>query len=91
MRLGLGVGVVAHMAYDPVQDADLTAIEVGHLFAPSITKVVLRRDMFLRDFLYDFINMFAPQLSRELIDQAMHVRDKKELEELFKDVPLPLH
>jgi LysR family transcriptional regulator, cys regulon transcriptional activator len=91
VRLGLGVGVVAHMAYDPVQDSDLTAIEVGHLFAPSITKVVLRRDMFLRDFLYDFINMFAPQLSRELIDQAMHLRDKRELEELFKDVPLPLH
>ena len=91
VRLGLGVGIVAHMAYDADQDADLNAIEAGHLFAPSVTKVVLRRDMFLRDFLYDFINMFAPHLNRDIIDQAMHVQEKSEWEALFKDVDLPLH
>ena len=91
VRLGLGIGIVAHMAHDPVMDADLTAIEAGHLFDPSITKVVLRRDMFLREFLYDFIRLFAPHLSRDIIDQAMHIREKKDWEALFKDVALPLH
>lgn len=91
VRLGLGIGIVAHMAYDPKQDSDLTALEAGHLFAPSTTKVVLRRDMFMRAFLYDFIEMFAPHLNRDLIDQAMHVRDRKEWEDLFKGIELPLH
>jgi LysR family cys regulon transcriptional activator len=72
-------------------DAGLTAIEAGHLFAPSITKVVLRRDMFLREFLYDFIRLSAPHLSRDIIDQAMHIREKKDWEDLFKNVALPLH
>lgn len=91
VRLGLGIGIVAHMAHDPVADADLTAIEAGHLFAPSTTKVVLRRDMFLRQFLYDFIGLFAPHLSRSLIDQAMQTSDRKDRENLFKGVVLPLH
>lgn len=91
VRLGLGVGIVAHMAYDPAQDADLTAIEAGHLFAPSVTKVVLRRDMYIRTFLYDFIKMFAPQLDRDIIDEAMHIRERKDAEALFEEIPLPLH
>ena len=91
VRLGLGIGIVAHMAHDPVADADLIAIEAGHLFAPSTTKVVLRRDMFLRQFLYDFIGLFAPHLSRGLIDKVMQTRDRKDRESLFKGVVLPLH
>jgi len=65
--------------------------EAGHLFAPSTTKVVLRRDMFLRQFLYDFIGLFAPHLSRSLIDQAMQTSDRKDRENLFKGIVLPLH
>lgn len=91
VRLGLGIGIVAHMAYDPAQDGDLTAIEAGHLFAPSITKVLLRRDMYIRTFLYDFIKMFAPQLNRDIIDQALQIREKREAEALFENIPLPLH
>lgn len=91
VRLGLGIGIVAHMAHDPVADADLIAIEADHLFAPSTTKVVLRRDMFLRQFLYDFIGLFAPHLSRSLIDQAMQTRDRKDRENLFEGVVLPVH
>ena len=91
VRLGLGIGIVAHMAHDPMADADLIAIEADHLFAPSTTKVVLRRDMFLRQFLYDFIGLFAPHLSRSLIDQAMQTRDRKDRENLFEGVVLPVH
>jgi LysR family cys regulon transcriptional activator len=47
--------------------------------------------MFLREFLYDFIRLFAPHLSRDIIDQAMHIREKKDWEDLFKNVALPLH
>jgi LysR family cys regulon transcriptional activator len=91
VRLGLGIGILAHMAYDPVVDADLVPLDAGHLFEASTTKVCLRRDMFIRSFIYDFIRLFAPHLTRDLIDQAMELREKKDIEALFKGIALPLH
>jgi len=91
VRLGLGIGIVAHIAYEPVADADLVALEAGHLFNPSVTKVVVRRDMYLREFLYDFIKMFAPHLSHELIDEGMKVREKHDWDALFGAIELPFH
>lgn len=91
VRLGLGVGIVAHMAHDPETDTDLVAIEAGHLFAPSTTKVVLRRDVYLRGFLFDFIEMVAPHLTADLINAAMEKRERKEMDELFENIELPVH
>lgn len=90
VRLGLGVGIVAKMAYDRHADADLVAIDASHLFGSSITKIGLRRDVFLRGFLYDFMQLFAPHLTREIVDQAMSLRNPKELEALFSRLSLPV-
>lgn len=91
VRLGLGVGILARMAYDPVADADLISLDASHLFQPSTTKIGLRRDMFMRRFIYDFIEIFAPHLTREIIDQAFDMREKRELEALFGQIALPEH
>lgn len=91
VRLELGVGIVAKMAYDPVVDADLVPLDASHLFGASTTKIGLRRDMFIRGFIYQFIEIFAPHLTRELIDQAMETREKRELDALFKNIELPVH
>lgn len=91
VRLGLGVGIVARMAYDSVSDADLVALDAGHLFGRSVTKIGLRRDMFMRGFLYDFIQLFAPHLTKDLVAAAMAVRDRSEAEALFDRVALPVH
>lgn len=91
VRLGLGVGIVARMAYDPVADADLVALDASHLFGRSVTKIGLRRNVFLRGFISDFIQLFAPHLTRALIDQAMALRDRREVEALFEKVRLPVH
>jgi LysR family cys regulon transcriptional activator len=91
VRLELGVGILASMAYDPLVDADLVPLDASHLFEPSTTKIVLRRDMFIRGFIYDFVRLFAPHLTRALVDQAMELRDKRDIDALFKNVALPLH
>ncbi|HUS25293.1 MAG TPA: HTH-type transcriptional regulator CysB [Candidatus Binatia bacterium] len=70
VRLGLGIGIVAHMAYDPRQDKDLVRLEAAHLFETSTTHVGFRRGMFLREFMYDFIAIFAPHLTRERVDRV---------------------
>jgi LysR family cys regulon transcriptional activator len=89
VRLGLGVGIIAKMAYDPATDRDLCALEAGHLFAPSTTKIGFRRGTLLRSYMYDFISIFAPHLSREVIARASQIRDNGELEKLFFNLELP--
>ena len=78
VRLGLGLGIVARMAYDPVADSDLIALDASHLFGYSVTKIGLRRDLFFRDFIYEFIRLFAPALSKEKIQRAMGKGEKSE-------------
>ncbi|NJD08819.1 MAG: HTH-type transcriptional regulator CysB [Methylococcaceae bacterium] len=90
VRLGLGVGIVARMAYDPLVDGDLVALDAGHLFGASTTKIELRRDMFLRGFMYDFINLFAPHLTRTVVEQAMQLRDQRDIDLLFSRIELPV-
>ncbi|MEJ2769473.1 CysB family HTH-type transcriptional regulator [Mycetohabitans sp. B46] len=63
VELGLGVGIVAAMAYDPKRDSELVALDTQHLFEPSTTRVGLRKGAFLRAYAYRLIEMFAPHLT----------------------------
>lgn len=71
VELGMGVGIVATMAYDAARDAALERLDAEHLFAPSTTRLALRRDVFLRGYVYDFIARFAPALDRAAVDAAL--------------------
>jgi LysR family cys regulon transcriptional activator len=71
VELGLGIGIIATMAYDPKRDRRVRAIDARHLFEPSSTKIGIRRGLFLRGYIYDFIELFAPKLTRVAVDAAM--------------------
>ena len=70
VELGLGVGIIASMAYDPERDSALQAFNASHLFGSNTTRVAVRRGAYLRHYTYDFIEQFAPQLTRRVIEQA---------------------
>ncbi len=89
VRLGLGIGIVAHMAYDPVQDDDLVALEAKHLFKSSVTSIGFRRGTYLRTFMYDFIERFAPHLNRDVVDKACSISAKEDLDKFFAGFDLP--
>ncbi|MEW5903866.1 MAG: HTH-type transcriptional regulator CysB [Pseudomonadota bacterium] len=72
VELGLGVGIVAQMAFIPDRDKHLRMIDAGHLFQPSTTRIAVRQNQYLRGYAYDFIELFAPQLTREVVAQALH-------------------
>lgn len=91
VRLGLGIGIIAHMAYEPRLDADLVALDASHLFAPSVTSIGFRRGTFLRGFMYDFIEGFAPHLTREVVDHACGLSTRDELEAYFARFELPTY
>jgi len=73
VELGLGVGIVAQMAFIPERDHHLQMLDAGHLFQPSTTRVAIRRNQYLRGFAYHFIELFAPQLTHEVVAQALHL------------------
>ena len=89
VRLGLGIGIVAKMAFDEELDSDLVAIDASHLFAPSITRIGFRRGTFLRGFMYEFIELFAPHLTKSLVEEAYQRHTKQELDDLFEHIELP--
>ena len=74
VELGMGVGIVAQMAYDPARDTAFDKLDASHLFAPSITRLGLRHGVFLRGYVYAFITLFAPQYSRQAIEAALAAR-----------------
>lgn len=90
VRLGMGVGIVARMAYDPQQDQDLVQLDAGHLFASNVTKIGFRRGTFLRCYMYDFIELFAPHLQRERVRVAERLQSLEEVTALFQGLELPV-
>jgi LysR family cys regulon transcriptional activator len=91
VRLGLGVGIIAKMAYDEELDKDLVALDASKLFQPSITKIGFRRGTFIRGFMYEFIESFAPHLSRSMVEKAYGCSSRLELDELFENITLPIY
>lgn len=71
VEIGLGVGIIATMAFDAKRDTNLRAIDASHLFESSTTRIGLRRGAYLRRYVYDFIELFAPHLTRDTVDAAM--------------------
>ena len=69
--LGLGVGLLAKMAFEPERDKNLRMLDAAHLFDSSTTHIAVRRGAYLRGYLYAFIELFAPQLTRGAVDEAM--------------------
>ncbi len=86
IRLGLGVGILASMAYDEATDDDLQFLDAAHLFQPSTTKIGFRRGMYLRAFHYDFLRLFASHLTHERVDQAITAESTEARERLFEEI-----
>ncbi len=71
VSLCLGLGIIASLAFDAQRDQGLVAIDAGHLFESNTTRLALRRATYMRRYDYDFVELFAPHLSRHVVDMAM--------------------
>lgn len=67
---GLGVGIIASLAYDEKHDKRLHAINARHLFAANMTRVAVRKGAYLRAYTYEFVELFAPHLKRKVVEKA---------------------
>ena len=74
---GMGIGILAKMAFDPARDHGVRLINADHLFEPSTTRIALRRNAWLRGYVYDFIELFAPPLNRNAVTAALHTANRQ--------------
>lgn len=90
VRLGVGIGVIASMAVSEDMDDDLVKIDASHLFEYSTTKIGFRKGSFLRSYMYDFIERFAPHLTKDKVERAMTLKNNDEVEKMFRSYTLPV-
>lgn len=90
VRMGVGIGVIATMAVDSRLDDDLVTVDASHLFDYSTTKIGFRKGTFLRSYMYDFIERFAPHLTKDVIEKAMTQKNNEDIEKMFRGLTLPV-
>jgi LysR family transcriptional regulator, cys regulon transcriptional activator len=71
VELGLGVGIMADIAFNPERDKHLRAMPVGHLFGTNVTRLALKQGAYLRSYVYTLVELLSPSLNRKLIEQAL--------------------
>lgn len=88
--MGLGIGILASMAFRPEDHKNLTPIKVNGLFPRSTTWIGFRRNAVMRCYMADFIRLFAPHIDAEKMDKVARAASQDELDQLFRDIQLPL-
>ncbi|ADL55990.1 CysB family HTH-type transcriptional regulator [Gallionella capsiferriformans] len=73
VELGLGIGILAEIAFIPERELHLRMMNARHLFKPSTTRIAIRKNEYLRAYTYEFIELFAPHLTRKVIAEAMRL------------------
>ncbi len=71
VEVGLGVGIIASMAFDATRDAGLRAIDAAHLFPTNTTRIAVRRGHYLRGYAYRFIEECSPALTAAVVKGAL--------------------
>ena len=66
---GIGIAVLQKQIFEQEKHRPIRAIDASHLFPPAMTKISLRRDAYLRGFMYQFISMVSPQLTPAVVNQ----------------------
>ncbi|NBW49018.1 MAG: CysB family HTH-type transcriptional regulator [Betaproteobacteria bacterium] len=71
VELGMGVGIVASVALDAERDRNLRILDAGHLFQVNVTRLGLRKGVWLRGYAYSFIETFVPTLTKEVVARTL--------------------
>ena len=89
VREGLGIGIIASMAFDSERDQDLIALDASHLFENSTTHIGFRKGIFLRSYMLHFIELFSPNLKQKLISAVLSAPSADERGRLLDGQEIP--
>jgi LysR family cys regulon transcriptional activator len=80
VELGMGIGIIASMAFNPAKDTDLRLLKCEHLFGANTTYIALRRGHYLRSFAYRFIELCSPKLDEVTIRSRLATLQIKDID-----------
>jgi LysR family cys regulon transcriptional activator len=86
----MGVGIVASVAFEPEVDTDLVMVDASHLFPIHTTWIGFRRGTLLRNYAYDFMQLFGNHLTRRFIEHAIEAREPDSRAQLLSRLQLPI-
>nr|MCS5594567.1 LysR substrate-binding domain-containing protein [Porticoccaceae bacterium] len=90
VRAGFGaVGVVADMAYDSTEDSDLVRLKMPEFGDAYPLSIGIRRDSYIPDYMYDFIEGFAPHLDRNTVAEVLSLPNPAAQEDYFANIDIP--
>ncbi|AOE50046.1 LysR substrate-binding domain-containing protein [Kangiella sediminilitoris] len=98
VRNGFGIGIVASMAFSPQKDRDLLGYSTKDILPRCTTWLAFNKNIFLKKYMKDFINDFAPHISSEQLSHYIHQDYTSSLQLMHEhesdkaeDKPLPMH
>jgi LysR family transcriptional regulator, cys regulon transcriptional activator len=71
VEVGLGVGIIAAMAFDAARDAGLKSLDASHLFPRNTTRIAVRRGHYLRGYAYRFLEECSAALTQAVVRGAL--------------------
>ena len=90
VRMGLGVGIVASMAADCADKKDLQVIDAEGLFPRSTTWIGYRKNIVLRRYMIEFIQLFASHITSQQLDDIRRAASQDDIDQLFQAGELPV-
>jgi LysR family cys regulon transcriptional activator len=70
VELGLGIGIMASMAFNPANDPHLRLLDAQHLFKINTSRIAVRRGTYLRGYALRFMALCSPELTEKTVLQA---------------------
>ncbi|HKK02318.1 MAG TPA: LysR substrate-binding domain-containing protein [Gammaproteobacteria bacterium] len=90
VELGLGIGIVASMAQNEGAQGGLATLDAEGLFPRCTTWIGFRRDIALRKYMFDFIELFAGHLDERRVRAALACATQDEVDAQLGELSLPL-
>lgn len=66
VELGMGVGIIATLAFNPERDQGLQLLDCSHLFPENVTRLAVREGQLLRQYAYDFIGLCSERVQEQI-------------------------
>lgn len=89
VKMDLGVGIIASVAYDSNDDSELVSIDASHLFENCVTKIAIRKGAVLRGYMYDFIELFAPHLTEDVVNLFLSIDSTSQQSDFSEKLFIP--
>jgi len=91
VELGFGIGIISSLAAKDIEHMQLKYIDISHLLNPCSAWICFSKDVILQNYMYDFLGSFSPHLTKALMEEVLMHSNSSCINDMFKDIKLPIY